>query len=291
MFEQIFWGFLIGFVFYIILLTRKMFFQVPEGSVAILSCFGKAITSDAVETNIKVYPAGLHFKWPWQKVKKVSVKEQILDLSKGDSGTMLLTADGTLLQVDAKLRFVPLLKDIYAFLFSMEKPIEHIKGLFNSLLHQEISKFSSNRIVAEKIIAKNSSSYALLRSERNQLNTQLQDYCAKRMPESYGYKYEGLDIIDMLPPEELAQALNTVLHAQSEAEKNYALKEAECEQKLLAAKKGIEIAKAKAKSVEAEILTQAKIIEKLYLAGTLSEYLERREIEVLSEARLSYIKR
>ena len=50
------------------------------------------------------------------------------------------------------------------------------------------------------------------------------------MPSTYGFQFEGLDIIDILPPEELAQALNAVIHAQSEAEKNFAIKEAECEQ-------------------------------------------------------------
>lgn len=291
MFEQVLLGFLLGLIIYLLFLLRKVFFQVQEGSIAVVSCFGKAKSVDSNEKNLKIYNSGLHLKFPWQKVKKISIKEQILDLASSNNGTMLMTADGTLLRVDSKLRFAPLINNTYSFLYSMEKPIEHIKGFFNGLLHQEIAKFSSNKIVSDKVLQKYSGSYAVLRTERNNLNIQIKDYCLSRMPHTYGFQFEGIDIIDILPPEELAQALNAVIHAQSEAEKNFAIKEAECEQKLLAAKKGIDIAKAKAKSVQAEILTHAKIIEKLEMNGTLNDYLERREVEVYSDSRISYIKR
>ncbi len=290
MFEQVFLGFLLGLSIYLLFQVRKIFFQVQEGSIAVVSCFGKAKTIDKNEKNLKIYASGLHFKFPWQKVRKISIKEQILDLASSEKGTMLMTSDGTLLRVDSKLRFVPLINNIYSFLYAMEKPVEHIKSFFNGLLHQEIAKLSSNKIVSDKYMQKYVGSYAILRTERNNLNVQIKNYCFDRMPSTYGFQFEGLDIIDILPPEELAQALNAVIHAQSEAEKNFAIKEAECEQKLLAAKKGIEIAKAKAKSVQAEILTHAKIIEKLEMNGTLKDYLERREVEVYSDSRISYIK-
>ena len=292
MIEQIFLGFVLGFMVYLIFTLRKIFFQVQEGHIATIISFGKAKSIDSSKVNLKIYNSGLHLKFPWEKIKKISIKEQILDLTMSENATMLMTTDGTLLKIEAKLRYTPLLNNIYSLLFSMEKPKDHIKNFFNGLMHQEIGKFSNAKVLSsDKDIQLRKGSYAILRTERSNLNLQINELCSDKFREHYGFQFEGIDIIDILPPEELAQALNAVIHAQTEAEKNFALKEAECEQKLLAAKKGIEIAKSKAKSVKAEILTQAKILEKLSEVGTLQEYIQRREIEVYSEAKLSYVKR
>lgn len=292
MIHQIFLGFIFGFTVYLIFTLRKIFFQVQEGQIAVIISFGKAKSIDISNNNLKIYNSGLHLKLPWEKVKKISIKEQILDLTMSESGTMLMTTDGTLLKIEAKLRYTPILTNIYSLLFSMEKPYEHIKNFFNGLMHQEIGKFSNTTALSsDKDLQMRKGTYAILRTERGHLNLQINDLFSNKFREQYGFQFEGIDIIDIIPPEELAQALNAVIHAQTEAEKNFALKEAECEQKLLAAKKGIEIAKSKAKSVKAEILTQAKILEKLNNVGTLQEYIQRRETEVYSEAKLSYIKR
>lgn len=89
----------------------------------------------------------------------------------------------------------------------------------------------------------------------------------------------------------MANALNAVINSQSEAQKLFALTEAECEQKILSAQKGIEIAKAKANCSEEEIKKLSEVLLQLQRDNTLDKYIERRKNEVFSEAKILYYKR
>lgn len=291
---QVVIGFFIGFVIYFLFILKKSFFQVSEGNIAILTSFGKAIFQDKTKNNLKKFQPGLHLKWPWQKVQSISMMEQMIDLSGEGEGTMAMTSDGTLLRIDSKLRFTPLKSDLYSFLFSLERPIEHIKGLFICLLHQKVGSFDKKEPTNSPDFSKTNteiSSYASIRSKRGLLNMQIQDFCKNKITNYYGIEFNGVDIADILPPDELESALNAVINSQSEAQKLYALTEAECKQKLLAAQKGIEIAKAKAKATEEDIKKICEVLGELQKNNTLNLYIERRNSEVFSEAKISYIKR
>jgi len=291
---QIFIGFSIGLIIYFIFMIKNSFFQVNEGSIAILTSFGKALSYKNASENIKIYEPGLHLKFPWHKIKMISTMEQMIELSGEEGGTMTMASDGTLLRIDSKLRFTPLKSNIYSFLFSLEKPLEHIKGLFVCLLHKEIGSFESSKPKTEiNTIKLNNqiSSYASIRSDRGVLNKKILDYCKNKITDNYGIQFNGVDITDILPPDELADALNAVINAQSEAQRLFALTEAECEQKILSAQKGISIAKAKAKATEEDIKKITEILETLQMNGTLGLYLERRSCEVFSDSKFSYIKR
>lgn len=299
MFEHILSGFFIGFAVYLIYMIKKCHFQVNEGTLVVLSSFGKALFLDEPNKYLQTYSPGLHFKWPWQKIHTVSIMEQMIDLSGEEGGTMTMTSDGTLLRIDSKLRFTPLIHDLYSFLFSVERPAEHIKGLFICLLHQEIGCFENKKPVLKENnpstfhLSTNTQvgSYAAIRSERGMLNKNIQEFCRSQIADCYGIRFEGVDVTDILPPDELAQALNAVINAQSEAQRLYAQTEAECEQKIMAAKKGISIAKAKAKATEEDIGKIAQILSELQNNGTLELYIDRRNVEVFSESRISYVKR
>ncbi|APJ04645.1 SPFH domain-containing protein [Silvanigrella aquatica] len=292
MFLQILVGFYIGLSIYIIFLFKKIFFQVSEGHLAVLTSFGKVVFKNETEKSLKTFQSGLHMKWPWQKVHFISIMEQMIDLSGDDGCTMAMASDGTLLRIDSKLRFTPLKNELYSFLFSMERSFEHIKGLFICLLHQEIGSFDKkNPINNTTKLNTEVSSFASIRSKRGLLNIQIQDFCKNKIPNSYGIEFNGVDITDILPPNELANALNAVINSQSEAQRLYALTEAECEQRLLAAKKGIAIAKAKAKAIEEDIQKISEVLSELQRNNTLNLYIERRSMEVYSDAKISYIKR
>lgn len=293
MFENIILSFTIGIFIFLIYSLKKCFFQVNEGNIAILKNFGKAISINNSPSNLKIYKPGLHTKKPWQKAVKISVMEQIVELSGTDGDTMAMASDGTLLRIDAKLRFIPSLKDLYALIFSMENPLEHTKGLFTCILHQEISCFENKKLNNNDHSHEltNVGSYAAIRSDRGLLNKHIQEFCNSKLGNTYGIQFENVDVTDILPPDELAQSLNAVINAQSEAQRLYALTEGACEQRIMAAKKGIDIAKAKAKATEEDIETMAKILEELQNAGTLNCYIERRHAEVFAESRISYVKR
>lgn len=288
-------GFSLGIIIYIVFMIKKSFFQVSEGTLAVISSYGKMKFKNEATKDLETYQPGLHMKWPWQKVHTIIIMEQMIELSGEDGGTMTMASDGTLLRIDSKLRFTPLKNDLYSFLFSMERSLEHIKGIFVCLLHQEIGSFDKKKSLIDEMdqskLYSQVSSYAAIRSERGKLNKQILEFCKNKIANSYGIQFNGVDLTDILPPDELAEALNAVINAQSEAQRLYALTEAECKQKILSAQKGISIAKSKAKATEEDIKKISEILSELQINGTLNSYLERRSIEVFSESKISYIKR
>ncbi|MBP6217433.1 MAG: hypothetical protein KA436_02475 [Oligoflexales bacterium] len=294
-------GFFLGLIVYILYLLSKSYFYVQEGCLAVVTIFGKALELERnvhPQRRLRTFSPGFHRKLPWQKVKMVSLMEQMIELSGEEGGTLAMASDGTMLRLDSKLRFTPVKEDLYNFLFSIEKPIEHVKGLFICLLRNEIANFDQNDTLelagrqSDRLSQHTSvGSYAAIRRERTLLNHRIRDFCRLWIGDRYGIRFDGVDLTDILPPDELAHALNGVINAQSEAQKLYAQKEGESEQRFLAAKKGLSIAKMKAKAVEEEIQTMAKILVELEENKTLDLYLERRRAEVYSDARTSFMMR
>jgi regulator of protease activity HflC (stomatin/prohibitin superfamily) len=180
----------------------------------------------------------------------------------------------------------------------MERPVEHVKGLFTCLLRNEIANFDQKEVAVNKDLKPQSylpavrvGSYASIRRERRLLNQHIQEFCREQIGNRYGVRFDGVDLTDILPPEELAQSLNSVMNAQSEAQRLLTQTEAECEQRILAARKGLAIARARGRAVEDEIGTMAGLLADLQRNGTLDLYIERRRGEVLADSRISYIKR
>ncbi len=296
-----FWpAFTIGFILYLIYLLPKCRFSVQEGHIAVATMFGKALHLSESSPQLKSFGPGLHFKWPWQKMQEVSLMEQMIELSGEEGGITAMASDGTMLRLDSKLRFTPIKRDLYNFLFSIEKPIEHMKGLFICLLRNEIANFDHQEFITRQqeqkkdpsiLSATQVGSYAAIRRERKMLNNKIQAFCRQQIGDRYGIRFDGVDLTDILPPDELAHALNGVINAQSEAHKLYAQTEGECEQRLLAAQKSLNIAQAKSKAAEEEISTMTRLLGDLQDNGTLALYIDRRRTEVFAESRTSFIKR
>jgi regulator of protease activity HflC (stomatin/prohibitin superfamily) len=287
-----------GFLLYLVYLASRCVFQVQEGHVGVLISFGKVLPKASGCEELKTFGPGLHRKWPWQSVRKVSMMEQMIDLSGEEGGTTAMASDGTMLRLDSKLRFTPQAAHLHHYLFSMERPVEHVKGLFTCLLRNEIANFDQNEPTSKLDLkqqpflqAVRVGSYAAIRRERRLLNQHIQEFCRMQIGDRYGVRFDGVDLTDILPPEELAQSLNSVMNAQSEAQRLLAQTEAECEQRILASRKGLAIARARSRAVEDEIGTMANLLADLQRNGTLDLYIERRRHEVLSESRISYIKR
>jgi regulator of protease activity HflC (stomatin/prohibitin superfamily) len=283
------------------LASFHLWLQVSHGHIAVLTAFGKAISSRESPRILRTLGPGLHFKWPWQKAVTVSVMEQMLELSGEEGGTTAMASDGTMLRLDSKLRFTPVEAGLYDYLFAMARPLEHMKGLFTCLLRNEIANFDHVGAGPARLVGavsrlsdispgEQTGSYALIRRERRRLNERIREFSCAEIGNRYGVRFEGVDLTDILPPDELAQALNSVINAQSGAAMVYAQTEAECEQRSMAAERGLDIAKAKANAVEIEISTMATILLTLQRHGTLGHYISRRRAEVLGDAKVAYIR-
>jgi regulator of protease activity HflC (stomatin/prohibitin superfamily) len=233
-------------------------------------------------------------------VHLVSIKEQSLDLSGEKGGKLAMTDDGTVLRLDSILRYVPDEKNIDHFLFGMKAPLEHITALFTCLLRNKIANFRETAVRSDEAAVSIRSlgfavddsigSYALIRRERRQLNKRIEEFCEREIGHRYGVKFQGVDLTDILPPDELSEALNAVMNAHSEAETQYFQAESACHHRVVAAREGIAISERRAQAVENEIKKLGEYLIELKRRGQLGAYVQRRRAEVLAESRTLYVK-
>lgn len=292
-------GLAIGLLVAAVVLAFRVTFNVDEGHVAVLVTFGRAETSDG-KKKLVTYPPGLHWKKPWQEAITVSMKEQNLDLNAEEGGGMAMAEDGTILRLDSFLRYVPVEEVLYEHLFGVERPSEHIMGLFTCLLRNEIANFrgtakdqegaSSALTTARFDFAAQAGSYALIRRERTLLNEAIKQFCENRIDNRYGVRFVAVDLADILPPDEIADALNAVMQAQSEAEALLFRAEGECQKRILASERGVEIARTRGTAKEIEIKHFCSFLEDLDVRGVLDAYVARRRYEVTSESRALFLK-
>jgi regulator of protease activity HflC (stomatin/prohibitin superfamily) len=194
------------------------------------------------------------------------------------------------------VRYVPVEEELHELLFGLERPLDHITGLYTCLLRNEIANFRGAAPEAETSLARRfdfanqAGSYALIRRERKLLNDRIESFCRAKIDNRYGVRFNAVDLADILPPDELADALNAVIQAQSEAHAALHRAEAECQQRVLSAERGVEIAKTRAGASEIEIRTIASFLDELDRKGVLSAYVARRRSEVSSESRALFLK-
>ncbi|HVH46735.1 MAG TPA: SPFH domain-containing protein [Labilithrix sp.] len=291
-------GIAAGLALYFVFVLHRSTFRVEEGHLAVLVEFGKAETEGGAR-KLKTYGPGIHWKKPWKRTVIVSMKEQTLDLNLEDGGGTAMADDGTILRLDSFVRYVPVQGELYEFLFGLERPLDHITGLFTCLLRNEIANFrgreaasvSAETSLANRFeFASQAGSYALIRRERKLLNERIESFCRQKIDDRYGVRFNAVDLADILPPDELADALNAVIQAHSEADAHLHRAEAECQQRILSAERGVSIATARSQAIETEIRKLCSFLEDLDQNGVLDAYVARRRAEVTSESRTLFLK-
>lgn len=269
-------GFLSGGILTALFIFYRMWFRVEEGHLGVVSSFGAAHFENEEQRQLKLFGPGLHFKWPWQHVREFSVMERITDLISHSGRTLhAVTSDATVLKLESKLRIQPVKENLYSYLFDLKRPVEHIQELFKCLLRNEVANFEG--------------SYDGIRKQRHILNKNIAEVSKVHIGTKYGVNFNSVDITDILPPEELALALNAVQNAQANVDALYARAEADRDVRLAAAQQAVEIATNRARAAETEILTLGQVLEELHKSNTIEEYLQRRKVEVYSASKWSFV--
>lgn len=277
-------GLLTGLAIAALLCALQAFVRIDDGHLGVRLRFGRALRG--ADGTLAAFGPGLHAKVPWETVVKVSMMERLLDLSGENGGTMALAADGTQLRLDSKLRYTLAQGELEQFLFKLRRPLEHVRGLFVCLLRNEVANFQSAGVPDEPAC-----SYAALRRDRRRLNARLSESCHTRMDHRYGVSFNGIDLADILPPDELAVAMNAVSHAKAEAETRVARAEGECRQRIVAAEREVDISEAKAQAAATEVAVVGDVLSTLQHAGTLKDYVARRRAEVFARSQTVIVRR
>ncbi len=263
----------------LVIAVIRSFFRIEEGHVALLTTFGKPKTEDGKN---KIYGAGLHIKLPWQRVHEFSIMEKIMNIREDGRELELLARDGTLLRMNPLIRFKFRESDAESFLFGLQSPLSHLRELFRSIMSNEVARFGDK--------TNEDGSYAEIRRNRNQLNEMARTPLHDNFWKKYGVDFQSVDVTEILPPADLARALNSVQKVEAEYETLQKRVQAECEQKISFAHHAVEIAKTRAEALETEINIMGATVEDLKKDGTLNAYVKRRQDEAAAGSKTLYMK-
>jgi regulator of protease activity HflC (stomatin/prohibitin superfamily) len=283
-------GLLAGALVFLAWKAREMYFRVEENQVGLVLRFGAAL--HGADGKLLLAEPGLHFKWPWDEARIVSMREQMLTLGTGEHAELAMLNDGTVIRLQSMLRYAPKREGIPNYVFGLHHRKEHVATLFSSLLRSEIANVKATPPTLDDLgdLAEESSSFALVRRDRTLLNRRISDFARKTFGDRYGIDFHSVDITDIHPPDELAEALNAVVSARAEADSTRFRAESDCAQRVMAAEHGVSIATAKAAAVEAEIDELGRHLATLNAQGVLETYVARRTSEVMSDARTLFVK-
>jgi regulator of protease activity HflC (stomatin/prohibitin superfamily) len=276
-------GVVIGVALFLWWVARAAWFRIEEGHVGVVIRFGAAHRQPSGA--LVLAGPGLHYKWPFEKVKVVSLREQLVTLGGEQGAEPMMLNDGTVIRLQSMLRYAPQREGIEKYLFTLHHRKEHVAGLFSSLLRNEIANVKAPR--ASDL--DDGGAFALVRRDRKLLNERIADFARQRL-QDYGVAFEAVDITDLHPPDELADALNAVMSARAEADGLRFRAQSECAQRAMAAEQGVAIAVTRAKAVEEEIDELGKHLSTLHRSGVLEAYVARRRAEVLAESHTTYLK-
>lgn len=279
--EMFFYGLLMGGLLVLALSVAFSMFRVDEGHVGLLTAFKAARRKP--DGTLLTFPPGLHFKRPWDVVKQINMMEQALALP-DEGGKEAIAEDGTVLKLEADMRYSPVEGGLDKFVFGVARPAEHLQALFAALMRNELANVRAPN--AQQL----GGSYALIRRDRKGLDQRLEQLYREQLDMRYGVRFRGVDVTDIHPPDELADALNAVIAAKSHAEEMYFRAEGDAQSRVLSAKEGVEIAKFRARAAQDEIQILCNALTELELQKTLGEYVRRRRAEVLSESRALFLK-
>jgi regulator of protease activity HflC (stomatin/prohibitin superfamily) len=283
-------GICIGVALFLAWKARDAWFRLEEGHVGLVTRFGAA--RHRPDGALLVAGPGLHFKWPFEEIKVVSMRELTLNIA-GDASEAVMLHDGTVIRLQAMLRYAPKREGLARYVFGLAHRREHVTGLFSSLLRNEVANVAAPARTENALTAPGDElggAFALVRRDRRILSERISEFAQRELGDQYGVDFRAVDVTDIHPPDELADALNGVMRARAEADAARFRAEGECAQRLLAAEGGVRIAQAKAEALEAEIDELGRHLAVLHETGVLDAYVARREAEVLSESRTLFVK-
>ncbi|NJP07210.1 MAG: SPFH domain-containing protein [Chloroflexaceae bacterium] len=303
-------GFLVGAILWFVLsYVVGGFYTVDQNELAVKTIFGRAerLGGTTLEDPYAEYlrpeereryaypqlrvipPGGPYFKWPWEKIHKVSLATQTMNMAHdpeaaeaNHQGTMLeaVTKDQLNIGLKGQIRYRVSERNLYAYLFGVKQPIAHIMGYFISVLRERIANFEAparNNIsllpdasMVDPSITEGISINDLRKNLPN-LNEHMDRECLSSGLR-YGIVLEASLITAIDPPQEVESALAAINTAHNEVSSDISLAQASADQKIVQSKRAVEI----------ETLHAQAEVEPLHaLAAQLSE-LKQHGPEVLA---------
>jgi regulator of protease activity HflC (stomatin/prohibitin superfamily) len=322
----IFFGCVVGFVaWFLVRYLAAGFYTVNQNERAVKTSFGRAervgtattledpisATLSAEEKERYAYPqvrvippGGPYFKWPWERVYKVSVATQTMDMAQDPedpsancNGTILeaVTKDQLNTGLKGQIRWHISERNLYAYIFGVKHPITHVMGYFISILRERIANFEApptpknpedtapHNVAATAVIG---ISINDLRKNLRDLNEHMDRECVGS-PARYGITLDASLITGIDPPPEVESALAAINTAYNEVSSSISLAQASADQKIVQSRRAVEIETLKAQAEVQPLVALAEQLVDLKKsgAGALDAYVRNVRLKLFSEAK------
>jgi regulator of protease activity HflC (stomatin/prohibitin superfamily) len=318
-------GVIFGFVAWFVVRWGVFgFFTVEQDERAVKTVLGRAqrhgnatILSSPVGTTLAAHekdryawpqlvvypPGGPYFKWPWEKVHKVSVATRTQNLafdpetpSANHNGKILdaVTKDQLNTGLKGQIRYRISEHNLYAYLFGVKDPIIHVLGYFISVLRERIANYEAPPPKDGAVLSQAASVRGIsindLRKNLRDINEHMDQECASS-PARYGVVLDASLITEIDPPAEVETALAAINTAHNEVSSDISLAQAAADQKIVQSKKAVEIETLRAQAEVEPLLALAAQITELRKGGSeaLAAYVRNLKVELFGKAEQAFV--
>lgn len=237
-------------------------------------------------------PGGPYFKWPWQRLYKVDMTIQAVDITwdpdiKQDA-IEAVTKDNLTVQISGQLRWKPCERNLYAYLFGISHPAAHVVGYFISVLRDRIATFHGQ--AAEGSVE--GVSINDLRRNLSLINSFMEDACRKTAAR-YGIDLDAALITNIDPPSDVDEALASINTTQNQVAASISQAKADADQKLKMAEQAVQIAENRAQAEAAPILELGRTLAAMFGEGgkpALDNYLRNASLPLRERAAQTILK-
>lgn len=223
-------------------------------------------------------PGGPYFKLPWERIYKVSIATQTMNMAydpdepRANAGGKVLeavTKDQLNTNLTGQIRYRVAESNLYAYLFGVKRPISHVMGYFVSVLRERIASFEAppvDEIPGEELSIATGVSINDLRKNLRDLNEHMERECASSAAR-YGIILDASLITGIDPPDEVESALAAINTAHNQVSSDISLAQAAADQKIVQSRRAVEIETLNAQAEVEPLLALAEQLRTLRQSG------------------------
>lgn len=315
-------GMVFGFVaWFLVRYLVGGFYTIDQNERAVKTSFGRAdrIGKSTLEDPFSEYlrpeerdryaypqvrvipPGGPYWKWPWERIHKVSIATQTVNMAfdaedpqANQGGTELeaVTKDQLNIGLSGQIRYRVCERNLYAYLFGVKRPIVHVMGYFISILRERIANFEAPRqanaldtIQLDNNTLVTGVSINDLRKNLRDLNELMDRECISAEAR-YGITFDASLITGIDPPTEVESALAAINTAHNQVSSDISLAQASADQKIVQSRRAVEIETLKAQAEVEPLRALTTQLTELKRSGprALQLYLRNVRLKLYSQA-------
>lgn len=251
-------------------------------------------------------PGGPYFKWPWERIYKVSIATETINMAldletptANYNGTMLeaVTKDQLNIGLKGQIRYRVSERNLYAYLFAVKTPIVHVMGYFVAILRERIASFEAQggSLLDEDgveldVDLMGGISINDLRKNLNEINDYMEKECASAEAR-YGVEFDASLITAIDPPTDVESALAAINTAHNEVSSDISLARAQADQTIVQSKRAVEIETLRAQAEVEPLNMLAAQLHELKQSGpdVLAAYLRNVRLGLFSKAQKVFV--